>query len=129
VVQKYPGRWSIEVSFKEAKQRLGLGQEQGLAFAAQVFCITQAYFSYRLLAFLLAQEEQAQTIGDLFRQLEEEIGKLTFLERLWQYLVTFLKTVLNTLGQFYDPGPRGRTYLDAIIHAFNQFSTIQGCET
>ena len=29
VVQKYLGRWAIEVFFKEAKQRLGLGQEQG----------------------------------------------------------------------------------------------------
>jgi hypothetical protein len=29
MVQKYLGRWSIEVFFKEAKQRLGLGKEQG----------------------------------------------------------------------------------------------------
>jgi hypothetical protein len=35
VVQKYWGRWAIEVFFKEAKQRLGLGQEQG-----QVFSVT-----------------------------------------------------------------------------------------
>lgn len=34
VVQKYLGRWAIEVFFKEAKQRLGLGREQGRSFAA-----------------------------------------------------------------------------------------------
>lgn len=129
VVQKYLGRWSIEVFFKEAKQRLGLGQEQGRSFAAQVFSVTQAFFRYSLLAYLLEHDEQSQTIGDLFRQLEEETGKLTYLERLWQYLATFLKTVLNTLAQFCDPGPRFRAYLDTITNTFNQFPPLQGCET
>jgi hypothetical protein len=129
VVQKYLGRWSIEVFFKEAKQRLGLGQEQGRSFAAQVFSVTQAFFRYSLLAYLLEHDERSQTIGEMFRQLEEETGKLTYLERLWHYLVTFLKTVLNTLAQFCDPGPRFRAYLDAITNTFNNFSLIQGCET
>ena len=129
VVQKYLGRWAIEVFFKEAKQRLGLGQEQGRSFAAQVFSVTQAFFRYSLLAYLLEQDEQSQTIGDLFRQLEEETGKLTYLERLWQYLVGFLKTVLHTLAQFCDPEPQFRTYLNAITNTFNHFSPIQGCET
>ena len=129
VVQKYLGRWSIEVFFKEAKQRLGLGQEQGRSFAGQIFSVTQAFFRYSLLAYLLEHDEQSQTIGDLFRQLEEETGKLTFLERLWQYLSTFLKTVLNTLAHFCDPGPQFRAYLDAITNTFRRFSLLQGCET
>lgn len=129
VVQKYLGRWAIEVFFKEAKQRLGLGQEQGRSFAAQVFSVTQAFFRYSLLAYLLEHDERSHTIGDLFRQLEEEAGKLTYLERLWQYLAAFLKTVLNTLAQFVDLGPEFRAYLGAITNAFNHFSPIQGCET
>ena len=129
VVHKYLGRWSIEVFFKEAKQRLGLGQEQGRSFAAQVFSVTQAFLRYSLLAYLLEHDEQSQTIGEMFRQLEEETGKLTFLERLWQYLATFLQTVLNTLAYFCDPGPQFRAYLDTITNTFNRFSPLQGCET
>ena len=129
VVQKYLGRWAIEVFFKEAKQRLGLGQEQGRSFAAQVFSVTQAFFRYSLLAYLLEHDARSQTIGEMFRQLEEETGKLTYLERLWHYLVTFLKTVLHTLAQFCDPGPQFRAYLDAITNSFNRFSPLQGCET
>jgi len=129
VVHKYLGRWSIEVFFKEAKQRLGLGQEQGRSFAAQVFSVTQAFFRYSLLAYLLEHDDRSQTIGEMFRQLEEETGKLTFLERLWQYLSAFLKTVLNTLAHFCDPGPQFRAYLNAITNSFSHFSPIQGCET
>jgi hypothetical protein len=99
VVHKYLGRWSIEVFFKKAKQRLGLGQEQGRSFAAQVFSVTQAFFRYSLLAYLLEHDERSQTIGEMFRQLEEETGKLTYLERLWHYLVTFLKTAGLSQGQ------------------------------
>jgi len=47
-----------------------------------VFSITQVFFRYRLLAYLLEHDERSQTIGEMFRQLEEETGKLTFLERL-----------------------------------------------
>lgn len=129
VVRKYLGRWAIEVFFKEAKQRLGLGQEQGRSFAAQVFYVTQAFFRYSLLAYLLEHDERSQTIGDLFRQLKEETGKLTYLEQLWHYLVAFLKTVLNTLAQFCDPEPQFQAYLDAITNTFNHISPIQGCET
>lgn len=129
VVRKYLGRWAIEVFFKEAKQRLGLGQEQGRSFAAQVFSVTQAFFRYSLLAYLLEHDQRAQSLGEIFRQLEEETGQLTYLERLWHYLVAFLKTVLNTLAQFCDPGPQFRAYLDAITNTFNRFSPLQGCET
>jgi hypothetical protein len=65
----------------------------------------------------------------MFRRLEDETGKLTFLERLWHYLAAFLKTVLNTLAQFCDPGPRFRAYLDAITNTFSQFSPLQWCDT
>jgi hypothetical protein len=127
---KVPGPLGHRGLFQRSQAlRLGLGQEQGRSFAAQVFSVTQAFFRYSLLAYLLEQDEQSQTIGEMFRQLEEETGKLTYLERLWQYLTAFLKTVLNTLAQFCDPGPQFRAYLDSITNTFNNFSTLQGCET
>ena len=129
VVKKYIGRWSIEVFFKEAKQRLGLGQEQGQSFAAQVFSVTQAFFRYSLLAYLLEHDDHSQTIGDIFRQLEEETGKLTFLERLWQYFASLLNTVLDTLTAFGDPGRQFRAYLYSISNTFKEFTPLQGCET
>jgi len=127
-VKKYLGRRSIEVFCKEAKPRLGLGQEQGHSFAAQVFSVVQTFFRYSLLAYLLEHDEQSQTIGDLFRQLEEETGKITFLERLRQYLSALLGRVFYTLAHFYDPSPTFRAYLDVITNAFNKFPILPGCE-
>ena len=129
VVQKYMCRWSIEVFFKEAKQRLELGHEQGHSFAAQIFSVLKAFLGYSLLAYLLEKDEQSETIGDIFRQLEEETGKLTFMERLQQHFSTFLKTALDTLADFCNPDPGFRSYLDIITNVFNQFFPMQGCET
>jgi hypothetical protein len=129
VVQKYMFRWSIEVFFKEAKQRLELGHEQGHTFAAQVFSVLKAFLGYSLLAYLLEKDEQSETIGDIFRQLEEETGRLTFMERLQQHFSAFLKTALDTLADFFDPDPEFRSYLDIITNTFNQFFAPQGCET
>jgi len=58
-----------------------------------------------------------------------ETGKLTFLERLRQYLAALLRRVFDTLADFYDPSPSFRAYLDAITNAFNGFPLLQGCET
>ncbi len=67
-------------------------------------------------------------MGEMFRQLEEETGKLTFLERPRQYLSALLKRIFDTLAHFYDPSPTFRAYLDAITNAFNEFPILQGCE-
>ena len=54
---------------------------------------------------------------------------LTYLERLWQYFAALIKTCLNTLARFCNPGPSFRAYLDVIANTFNDFSLLQGYET
>ena len=68
------------------------------------------------------------TIGEIFRQIEEETGKITFLERLRQHLSALLSRIFDTLAHFYDPSPTFRAYLDVIINAFNEFPILKGCE-
>ena len=71
-----------------------------------------AFCRYSLLAYLLEQEAQPQTIGSRFRQLEAESGALTYLTRLWRYFAALIKNCLDTLGQFCPPGPSFRAYLE-----------------
>jgi hypothetical protein len=95
---------------------LALGQEHGHSFAAQVFSVFQTFSRFILLAYLLEKEDSRPTMGDVFRQLEEATGKLTFLERLQQYLTAFLRKIFDTLADFYDPSPSSRAYLCAITN-------------
>jgi hypothetical protein len=129
VVKKYILRWSIEVFFKEAKQRLGLGKEQSRSFAAQVFSTTQSFLRYSILAYLLDKEPADSTIGEMFHQISREAGTLTFCDRLWGYFSTVLRRCLETMGQFLNLAPEFREYLDAISTAFKQVTPLQGCET
>ena len=82
-----------------------------------MYSVTQAFFRYRLLASLLEHGERSRTIGEMFRQREEETGKLTYLERLWRYLAAFLKTVLNTLAHFL----RSRTPVSSVSRRDHQY--------
>lgn len=102
---------------------------KGHSFAARVFSVLQAFFYYSLLAYLLEHDEHTKTIGEIFRQLEEETGNLTFLDRLRHHFSTFLTTILNALADFCDSDPRFRSYLDIITNTFNQCSPLQGCGT
>ena len=129
VVKKYILRWSIEVFFKEAKQRLGLGKEQSRSFAAQIFSVTQSFVRYSMLAYLLEQEPSQSTIGDMFHQIEQESGTVSFFERLWDYFCLFLRRCLDTLAQFFNLGPEFRDYIGAICSAANAFEPLKGCET
>jgi hypothetical protein len=129
VVKKYILRWSIEVFFKEAKQRLGLGKKQSRSFAVQLFSTTQAFLRYSILAYLLEQEPSRRTIGDVFHQIEQETCTLTFFERLWNYFCLLLQRCLDNLAQFFDPGAEFRNYIGAIGSAVNAFEPLKGCET
>ena len=129
VVKKYILRWSIEVFFKEAKQRLGLGKEQSRSFAAQIFSVTQSFVRYSMLAYLLEQEPSQSTIGDMFHQIEQESGNVSFFERLWNYFCLFLRRCLDTLAQFFNLGAEFRDYIGAICSAANAFQPLKGCET
>lgn len=90
--------------------------------------MVQTFFRYSLLSYLLEHDEQSCTIGYLFRQLEAETGKITFLEHLRQYLSPLLGRIFDTLTHFYDPSSTFRAYLDVIINAFNEFPLYEGSE-
>lgn len=129
IVKKYILRWSIEVFFKEAKQRLGLGKDQSRSFSAQVFSTTQAFVRYSILAYLLEHEPSHRTIGDMFHEIEQEAATVTYFERLWGYFSMILRRCLETVDSFLCPGPEFRFYIEAISNAFQDIKPLRGCET
>ena len=129
VVKKYILRWSIEVFFKEAKQRLGLGKDHSRSFAAQVFSTTQAFVRYSMLAYLLEHEPSHHSIGDMFHKMAQEAATVTYFERLWAYFSMILRRCLQILDSFLDPGSEFRYYIEAISNALHDMKPLRGCET
>jgi hypothetical protein len=81
-----------------------------------------------MLAYLLEQEPSQSIIGDMFHQLQEEIGKLTFFGQLWGFLKMFLRRYFDIVNQFFYLKPQFRDCIDPISYAFNASNPLQGCE-
>lgn len=64
-------------------------------------------------------------MGEMFCQLEEETGKITFLERFRQYFAALLGRIFDTLAPFYDPFPTFGAYFDIITNSVNEFPILQ----
>jgi len=129
VIKKYMCRWAIEVFFKEAKTFLGLGKDQSRTFAAQVCATTLTFLRFNVLAFLRAQRHAGQTIGGLFRELAEEIGLLTFQEKIIAHFRKFLLMTLALINQSLAPPDNFQGYINTINNIFNKLISPQWCET
>jgi hypothetical protein len=129
IAKKHILPWSIELFFKEVKQRLGLGKEQSRSLAAQIFSVTRAFVRHSMLAYLLVQDPSQSTIGDMFHQIEQETGAVSFFEGLWDYFCLFLRRCFETLALFSNLGAEFRDYIGAICSAANTFESLKGCET
>ncbi len=129
VVKKYLCRWSIEVFFKEAKTLLGLGKDQSRSFAAQACATTLTFLRFNVLAFVKAQRDAAQTIGGLFRELSEEIGRLRFQDKIITYFRQFLLIVLDFIDQAVPPSTRFCDFIEVFNICINKLDMPEGCET
>lgn len=93
----YQIRWNTEVMFRECKQHLGLGRCQSNDFDALIADTTLAFITYIMLAFYKRINEY-ETMGELFRSLQEEVFALT----LWQRILPIIKKILVELCALLD---------------------------
>lgn len=93
----YALRWSIEVFFKEAKQYLGLGKNQSVDFDSQIASISITMLQYSLLSFNKRITDY-QTIGGLFKDVQNDTLELTFSNRI--YLI--IRDVVSVLADLFQ---------------------------
>ena len=92
-IERYQIRWSIEVLFKECKQYLGLGCSQNTDFDGQIADTTLVFVTHTILT-LQKRFGCYETMGGLFRQVQQGLLELT----LWQRLVkAFIQMVTHLL--------------------------------
>lgn len=92
-IERYQIRWSIEVLFKECKQYLGLGCSQNTDFDGQIADTTLALITHTVLT-LQKRFGSYETMGGLFRQVQQSMVEMTLWERL---IRAFMQMVMHLL--------------------------------
>ena len=97
----YSIRWSIEVFFKESKQYFGLGKCQAQDFDAQIADITINMIQYNLLS-TAKRFVSYETLGQLFRELQDNIRELTISEKIWGLILEVLQIVVDFFNSDFN---------------------------
>ena len=89
IIAIYKQRWNIEQGYKELREHFGLGREEHRLFEALIARWTLSMLSYNLLNYLRRIQNEPQTLGELFRDLECTLRTLAISMEL------FLKILLE----------------------------------
>ncbi len=95
-IELYQIRWSIEVLFKECKQYLRLGRSQNTDFDGQIADATLTLVTYTILA-LQKRFGSYETMGVLFRGIQQELLELTLWERLIRQVIKMVMKLIEVL--------------------------------
>lgn len=100
-MKNYQIRWSIEVFFKECKQNLNITKCQSTDFDAHIAWITLCFISYMMLS-LRKRFDDYETMGEVFRDVQNQLLELTLVEKLWQIISELFTEIFANLGVDID---------------------------
>ena len=99
--EHYQIRWNIEVLFYECKQHLELGKCQSVDLNAQIADCTLAFIGYMVIS-LHKRFTDYETFGDLFRDIQEGMLELTFIERFLPLIAELLERIASLFDSTLD---------------------------
>ena len=114
----YKNRWSIEVSFKELKQKLDYGKCQSNDFDAQIADSTISLMAYNNLS-LEKAVNQNQSIGGIFSKVSQSWIKPNLMQEFWKKTYTLIQQLAETLQIEFDK------LLDICLNKNSFFKNIQ----
>lgn len=97
----YQVRWSIEVFFKDCKQKLGLKNCQSIDFDSYIAHITIVMMNYMVLG-LRKRFEDYETLGELFRHSKELLLEKTMVEKIWEIIIELYVMIFSELGVDFE---------------------------
>ena len=115
----YSKRWAQEVIFKESKGLLGLGKCQSANFAAQIASTSLVVIQYNILS-AVKRFMDYETIGELFRQINQDSHELTICERIWQAILELVAAITKVFSIADEE------IMDALINESDELAHI--CE-
>ena len=96
MMEHYRVRWTVEVFNKEAKGLLNLGGCRSSCFDAQIADTTISMAAYILLSFRYRYEHY-ETMGALFRSVNDEWLRMTLDKRLWGLFLEIIGILADVL--------------------------------
>lgn len=101
LLEHYEVRWSVEVFNKEAKGLLNLGGSQSSNFDAQIADATISMIAYILLSFRYRYDHY-ETMGALFRSINDEWLRMTLDKRLWGLFLELVNLIISVFETDVD---------------------------
>ena len=99
--ERYQIRWNIEVLFYECKQYLELGKCQSTDLNAQIADCTLAFIGYSVIS-LRKRFSDYESLGELFRNIQDGLLELTFIERLLPMIAKLLERIARLFDSTLD---------------------------
>lgn len=91
IINTYKKRWNIEQGYKDLREYFQFGKEENRIFEALIARITLSFLAYNLTSYINRINNEPQTLGNLFRDLECQLETLAISMEL------FLKILENLL--------------------------------
>jgi len=98
----YKKRWDIKQGYKNLRSLFGLGTEENRIYEALIAKITLSMFAYNIISYINRIRDEAQTLGELFRDLECELESLVISMQLFIKIVTKISQIQNVVKENKD---------------------------
>lgn len=102
VIETYKKRWNIEQGYKDLRAYFGLGKEENRLYEALIAKITLSMFTYNLVSYINRIQNEPQTLGELFRDLECELEALAISMQLFLKILTKISEIENIVKENKD---------------------------
>jgi len=102
IIETYKKRWNIEQGYKDLREHFGLGKEENRLYEALIAKITLSMFTYNLVSYINRIQNEPQTLGELFRDLECELEILAISMQLFLEILTKISEIENVVKENKD---------------------------
>ncbi len=76
IINTYKKRWNIEQGYKDLREYFQFGKEENRIYEALIARITLSFLAYNLTSYINRIQNEPQTLGELFRNLECQLETL-----------------------------------------------------
>jgi len=102
IINTYKKRWNIEQGYKDLRAYFGLGKEENRLYEALIAKITLSMFTYNLVSYINRIQNEPQSLGELFRDLECELEALAISMQLFLQILTKIAQIENIVKENKD---------------------------